>query len=162
RPLLTALLCGLAVLAKETTVLYSIAFLLARTSWSWRERMRFGLLALGPGAAWQLILLLTFGSSGLLSALTRGAPAEHLMPLVGLLWAETKAPWAWAVQLVWVLLPALVAVAWGVVLLAHQRVPPVAWALIANGLFVASLPPASTDYLAHSMRIGLAVVVAIA
>jgi hypothetical protein len=162
RPLLAALLCGLAVLAKETTVLYAIAFLLSYKGWAWRERLRFGLLALGPGLVWQFVLLLTFGDSGLLAARTRGAPAEHLMPLVGLLWADTKAQWAWVVQLAWVLLPALVAFAWGIVLLVRERVPAVAWALIANGLFVASLPPASTDYLAHSMRIGLAVVVALA
>jgi hypothetical protein len=162
RPLLTALLCGLAILAKETTLLYGIAFLLARTTWTWRERLHFGLIALGPGIAWQFVLILTFGDSGLLAARTPGAPAEHLMPLVGLLWANTHAPWAWAVQVGWVLLPALVAIIWGVILLARRQISPVAWALIANGLFIASLPPASTDYLAHSMRIGLAVIVALA
>ncbi|MBK9712534.1 MAG: hypothetical protein IPO81_14645 [Kouleothrix sp.] len=162
RRLLAGLLCGLAVLAKETTVLYGIAFLLAGGSWDWRARLRFGVLALGPGLIWQLVLLLTFGETGITAAGTRGAPAEHMLPIVGLLGATTVADWAWGVQIMWVLVPSLAALLWGGYLLWVERFPPVGWALIANGLFVISLPGASTNYMAHSARIGLAVVVALA
>src|SRR5215510_13505356 len=85
-----------------------------------------------------------------------------MLPLVGLLGAEMKAAWAWGVQIAWVLVPSIVAVGWGVVQLWYGHRSPVAWGLILNGLFVASLPSASTDYLAHSMRLALAVVITLA
>ena len=162
RPFLTGLMCGLAVLAKETTGLYGVAFLMASGGWGWRARLRFGLLAFGPGLAWQIVLLYTFTDTGLTASLSRGAPAEHMLPLVGLLGAEMKAAWAWGVQIAWVLVPSVVAVGWGAVQLWYGHRSPVAWGLILNGLFVASLPSASTDYLAHSMRLALAVVITLA
>jgi hypothetical protein len=162
RPVVAGLLCGLAVLAKETAILYGIAFLLAPGGWGWRQRIRFSALAFGPGLIWQLVLVLTFGNSGIAAAMTRGAPAEHMLPLAGLLRVDMPAKWAWAVQIAWILVPALIAIVWGAYLLWREKAPPVAWALIANGLFVASLPQASTEYFAHSSRIALGVVVALA
>jgi hypothetical protein len=162
RPILAGLLCGLAVLAKETTLLYGIAFVLASNGWRWRQRICFAALAFGPGALWQLVLLLTFGDTGITAAAAPGAPAEHMLPLAGLLWADMAVPWAWGLQIGWALVPALAAVIWGAYLLWRQKAPPVALALILNGLFVISLPPPSTEYFAHSARLGLGVVVGLA
>jgi len=157
QPLLTAVLFGVAILAKESTILYTVGFLMASLHWSWRARLRFALLALVPGTLWQLVLVFTFGQSGI----TAGVGENHMVPLVGLLGAQLKAAWAWGVQIGWVLIPSLVAVVWGLILLWKREDSPVAWVLILNGLFVASLPRESTDYLVHSTRIELAVIVAL-
>jgi hypothetical protein len=157
QPLPAALLFGLAILAKESAILYPAGFLMASLRWSWPQRTRFALLALAPGMLWQLVLVYTFGQSGL----TAGVGENHMFPLSGLLDAELKAAWAWGVQIAWVLIPSLIAVAWGLILLWKRHDWPVAWVLILNGLFVTSLPPESTDYLVHSTRIELAVIVAL-
>ena len=71
-------------------------------------------------------------------------------------------PWAWIFQVTWVFIPAFIAVVWGMYVLWREKSPPVAWALLLNGLFVLSLPSPSTRYFVHSSRIALGVIVALA
>ena len=156
----SALLSGLAILTKETTVLYAVALLFGQHKWSYSRVFNFMLLALGPGIIWQIVLLLQFGRLGI-TAGTQSA-GQNMFPLLGLINAKTEAPWAWGVQILWVLVPAIAAVIIGVCLLWKRTSWAVAWALVLNGLFIIVLPATSTNYLAHSMRIGLAVVVALA
>lgn len=161
KPLVAAGLFGVAVLAKETAILYGIAFLLAQTSLSRPARGFFALLAFGPALLWQVVLIATFGESGIIAAFHPGSPADHMFPLVGLWQAQMHAPGAWIIQIGWVLIPSAVAVGWGAFRLWRQDRSPIAWALLLNGLFVLSLPAPSTEYMVHSARIALAVVVAI-
>ncbi|MCS6938293.1 MAG: hypothetical protein NZM94_03425 [Roseiflexus sp.] len=164
RPAPAALLFGLAVLAKETAILYSIAFIIShiRTQ-SWRRQALFGLLSLGPGALWQLTLIALFGQSGLTAAFQAGAPANRMFPFTGLLTTPMRAPDFWIVQALWIFAPSLGAACWGLiaVLRDRERTSPVSWALLLNGLFVLALPAPSCEYMVHSARIALAVVVAL-
>jgi hypothetical protein len=61
-----------------------------------------------------------------------------------------------------VLLPALLALGWGALRVWRRDISPVSLALVLNGLFIASLPAASADYMVHSARIALAVLVSLA
>lgn len=162
QPVATGIFLGIAMLAKETAVLYGVAFILG--SWatsSWRERVRMAVLTMGPITLWQLVLIVCCGEPGLTAALHAGAPGDGMMLMMGLINAKLASPWAWPIQIGWVLFPGLLAVIWGGVALIVGKRSPIAWCLLLNGLFVISLPPSSTEYLVHSARIGLAVIVAL-
>jgi hypothetical protein len=162
RPVAAGALLGAAVLAKETAALYGAAVILgAWASSSWRERARLALLSAGPSVLWQLALIARFGESGLAAAMRAGSPADHMAPLVGLIYADMAAPWAWGIQIGWVLAPALLAAIWGAAAIIGGDRSPAAWCLLLNGLFICALPPASTEYLVHSTRIGLAAIIAL-
>jgi hypothetical protein len=153
-------LLGLAALAKETSLLFTVSFLVAARLGPRPGLRRFALLSLGPPVAWQLYLAQTFGLTGFQAALTPGHPGAGMLPLVG--YFATPLSLMWALQGIWVLLPALVSLALGLCILRRSPLQPAGWALALNGPFVASLPAASTDYLGWSARIGLSVVVALA
>ncbi len=164
RPAPAAILFSFAILAKETAILYPIALIIShiRTQ-PWRQQALFGLISLGPGALWQLALIVLLGQSGLTAAFQAGAPADQMVPLIGLLTTPMRAPDFWILQALWVFAPSLGAVCWGLIALLRnsERTSPVSWALLFNGLFVLALPAPSCEYMVHSARIALAVVVAL-
>ncbi|MCS7290741.1 MAG: hypothetical protein NZ699_16590 [Roseiflexus sp.] len=164
RPAPAAILFGLAVLAKETAVLYPTAFIISHMQTQpWRKQALFGLLSIGHGALWQLMLIALLGQSGLTAAFQAGAPADRMFPFTGLLTTPMRASDFWIVQMLWVFTPSLGATCWGLIALLYgvERFSPASWALLLNGLFVLALPAPSCEYMVHSARIALAVVVAL-
>jgi hypothetical protein len=151
---------GLAALAKETALLFTVAFLcvlvLQRAGAGWR----FAILSVGPPALWQLVVAQELGITGVQAALLPGNPGQGMLPIASY-FSEAISPLT-ALQLIWVLLPAIVSVCWGLGVLGRSVSDPTGWALFLNGLFVTSLPPASTAAIWWSTRISLAVIVALA
>ena len=84
RPNWSAILFALAALAKETALLFAGAYgLHLLLTERWRPALRFGLLAAGPVAIWQMILWRWLGAPGIGSG---GAMATsfEMNPLMGL------------------------------------------------------------------------------
>lgn len=157
-PLPSAALLGLASLAKETTILFAVSLLISLALRRRREIWQFALLSLGPSLGWQVLLSQRLGRSGIEAALLPGNPGADLFPVVGYFAAPMSL--LWAIQVIWVLAPAIVSVGFGLRGLGQSITDPVSWTLLLNGAFVMSLPPTSTDLPWWSARIGVAVIVA--
>lgn len=149
---------ALAILAKETAVLFAVALIIPLLLQRRAAVLPFAALSLGPPLAWQLRIASAFGLTGVQAAVLPGYPADNMFPVRAFL----EAPQPPALQIAWVLLPAVVAVGWGLWQLGDRVADPAGWALVINGLLVASLPPSSVACLCWSTRIALAVVVALA
>lgn len=144
RPVWSALLFALAALTKETALVFAGAygaylFLAA----GWRPALRFGAVAVGPYACWQLFLWRWLGVPGLGSG---GAMATsfEFVPFMGL-WRIGAVSWS-ALLLYSVILGPLVVLPtlWALWRtgreLAGRRWHPVSLALFANGAVLLFLP----------------------
>ena len=100
------------------------------------------------------------GITGIQAALLPGNPGAGMVPMLGYFAAPISL--MWALQALWVLGPAVASVGVGLRGLGKSIADPASWALLLNGVFVASLPPASTNLPWWSARIGLAVIIALA
>ena len=151
---------GLATLARETAVLFAVAYMVAygyRRRWA--AALWFGPLGVLPLLAWLLTLAIAFGGTGV----TFTPPFERV-PFSGVL-HHAEAPRLFALLIVLIVVPTVVA--WAVVLravvatrLRPDRLDPllVAWAL--NLLLVTMLSHRSYEELISSGRIGIGAVLA--
>ncbi len=144
RPLTAALLAGLALFAKETTVLFWGALLLEALFSRRSSRAAAALTAGGVAfALWQLWLWRTFGRPGIGSGGAMSTPFEWI-PLMGLLRVGQVSTKVLAVFLAafgpTVVLPALWGTAAGIRDLWRGRGDAASWALLANAGAVLFLP----------------------
>jgi len=80
RPTAAALSMGLAVLSRETAILFPLGYLvLYLLQMRWQDALRLLLLSIAPTIVWYIIVGLLFNTSGLSSA-----PAFQLIPFQGL------------------------------------------------------------------------------
>jgi len=97
RPTLAALLWGLAVLSRETALLFPLGYIaLYLHQRRWQDASRLLLLSIIPTAAWYFIVGLHFHTNSL-----TGAPPFELIPFQGLFYFYNNPP------LFWVLVPLL-------------------------------------------------------
>ena len=145
RPWLSALCFGLALLAKETVVVFIggqiLYFLFNR---QWKQVGLLTLLTILPFLIWQVVLRSLFGSFGLGSGGYLGTSFE-IIPFNGV-WqiASTKGLVVFIVFLLflgpWVMFPAI----WGIIASVRQLFQrnwhPYVWALAANAAFIPFTP----------------------
>jgi hypothetical protein len=161
---LSATLFGLAVLARETTVVFATLyalFLLVGSGASTGRRLRdaalFGTIAIGPAVVWQLFLVSWIGNLG-----WQQATGPVWLPFSGLLALyPLSQPVLEVVQAV--IVPGVVCLVAGLWAMwrmeAWRRVE--CWALVLNALlFVLLLPSASLTDLLGSARVATGVVLA--
>jgi hypothetical protein len=87
RPTTAALMMGLAVLSRETAILFPIGYLVVYVYQKhWRDALRLTLLAIAPTIAWYLVIALLFRSTGVTTA-----PAFQLIPFKGLFYFSNDA-----------------------------------------------------------------------
>ena len=80
RPAIAALMMGMAVLSRETAILFPIGYLLVYVYQKrWQDALRLILLAIAPTVIWYLVIALLFRSTGVTTA-----PAFQLVPFRGL------------------------------------------------------------------------------
>jgi len=153
---ISAVLMAFAILTKETAALFGAALVISLLIQRRRATVSFVAVAFGPAVAWQLRVTSAFGITGVQAAFMAGNPGDQMTP-IGAFFLPSDDPF-WLVQLGWILIPSIVAVIWGAFGLRRKFDDPAAWALLLNGGFVASLPPASVECLCWSSRIGLAII----
>ena len=80
RPTGAALMMGLAVLSRETAILFPIGYLVVCVYQKrWPDALRLGLVSIAPTIAWYAVIALLFHSTGVTTA-----PAFQLVPFRGL------------------------------------------------------------------------------
>ncbi len=140
----TGLLFGLALFAKETTILFVVAHgLYALTTRDPRRMWSVGGLALLPFALWQLVLWQVFGAPGLGSGGCLATPFE-LIPFMGLWRIALISLSVFGVFVLFlgpgVLLPTL----WGIIAAARRlwqgQQHPYIWAMAVNALAIPFTP----------------------
>ncbi|HET7011931.1 MAG TPA: hypothetical protein VFI11_14225 [Anaerolineales bacterium] len=145
RRALGAVLIGLALFAKETTLAFWLAALLADLLAGKSNRGSARMLAAGGAffAVWQLWLWRTFGEPGLGSGGAQGTPFEW-MPFAGLARVGQVDMKVLALYLVifgpTIVLPAVWALVASVRALVEDARDPNAWGLGVNGALIAFLP----------------------
>lgn len=138
-PTLAALSMGLAVLTRETAVLFPLGFLLfALYQKDWRNALRLLLLSFAPTAIWYGIVWVIFRGTGLTTA-----PAFELVPFAGLFYfAHDSRRFAFLIPLMFI--PTVISL--GLLIreaLAH-RWWNVSWAIwLFNLILVTNMSPLS-------------------
>jgi hypothetical protein len=164
--ILSAALFGLAVLARETTVIFPVLYVLfllldSSVGMTRARRLReaglFAALAIGPALLWQLFLVWWIGEPGWQQATGPvWLPFSGLMELYPFSQARLEVVQA-------VVIPGVVCLAAGLWAMWRERAwrRVEAWALVLNAVvFVLLLPSASLTDLLGSARVAIGVVVA--
>ena len=87
RPTIAALIMGLAVLSRETALLFPLGYLVVYLYQKrWQDALRLFLLSIAPTMAWYGIIALLFKSTGVTTA-----PAFQLIPFEGLFYFSNDA-----------------------------------------------------------------------
>ncbi|HEU0002421.1 MAG TPA: glycosyltransferase 87 family protein [Ktedonobacteraceae bacterium] len=87
RPTVAALIMGVAVLSRETAILFPMGYLLVYLYQKrWRDALRLFLLSIAPTVIWYAIIALLFKTSGVTTA-----PAFQLIPFKGLFYFANDA-----------------------------------------------------------------------
>ncbi|MBI1279345.1 MAG: hypothetical protein GC179_14550 [Anaerolineaceae bacterium] len=104
----TAIIFGLAALAKETTLIFSGAYVLYLfPQRDWKNGLLVGIISVLPFAFWQLILFKTLGSFGVGSGGAQATSFE-IIPLMGIIRIWTDTPAEARLKILLILAPTLI------------------------------------------------------
>jgi hypothetical protein len=142
--LISYVLFGLGLFAKEVTILFVAAAVIAAVSQkSWRDLLGLGFISLFPFACFQVWLLQVFGQSGIGSG---GAMATsfELIPFMGLLRIWFSSP-IYGLAMLIVFIPAVILPSiWGIIVSLRKLIDwdtnVVVFALLFNALAIPFLP----------------------
>lgn len=144
---LASVLLALAVLSKETALLYcAVCALSALLRRDWRA-LPWAVASVVPALGWQVVLLSRFGRMPLLS----GPPMDAFWPLAGISQHLSLDPGRLS-ALVVVGVPALVLFAWGLWRMAKGGASLVIWLITAHALAVMYMPSPVYDHIMHAGR----------
>jgi hypothetical protein len=165
RPGRAALLFALAALAKETTLIFAAAYgLYVLSTEGRRMALRFGLVAAGPFAVWQIFLWQWLGSPGIGSGGAMATPFE-MIPLMGLWRIGAISPAALMLYVAilgpLVILPTLWALWTAGREIVRGRRHPLALALFLNAAVLLFLPHSSWREFLAMLRLSVGLMAAV-
>jgi hypothetical protein len=157
RPTVAALVMGLAVLSRETAVLFPIGYLLIYLyQRCWRDALRLVLLSLAPAAAWYILVAALFHVKGIPTG-----PAFELIPFVGLFYFASD--WyRFHNLIIFMLLPTVLSLSLLVKELLQHRWQNAAWLIwLFNLALVIYMSPLSYVELVSAGRLSTGLVLAV-
>lgn len=156
RPTSAALTLGLAVLSRETAVLFPVGYLLVSLyQRRWRDALRLMLLSIVPAAAWYILVAAFFHVKGIPTG-----PAFQLIPFQGLFYYSNN-PYRFQILIISMLIPTLLSLFLLVKEALQYRWQNASWLIwLFNLILVMSMSPLSYVELVSSGRLSTGLVLA--
>jgi hypothetical protein len=156
RPTVAALIMGLAVLSRETAVLFPLGYLLVSLYQKrWRDALRLMLLSIAPTAAWYILVAALFHVKGIPTG-----PAFQLIPFQGLFYFANN-PYRLQILIISMLIPTSLSLFLLVKEALQHRWQNAAWLIwLFNLVLVIYMSPLSYSELVSSGRLSTGIVLA--
>jgi len=156
RPTVAALVMGLAVLSRETAILFPVGYLLVSLyQRRWRDALRLLLLSIAPAAAWYILVAALFHVNGIPTG-----PAFELIPFQGLFYFSNN-PYRLQILIISMLIPTVLSLFLLVKEAVQHRWQNVSWLTwLFNLILVMSMSPLSYVELVSSGRLSIGLVLA--
>ncbi len=156
RPTVAALIMGLAVLSRETAVLFPIGYLLVSLYQKrWRDALRLMLLSIAPAAAWYILVVALFHVKGIPTG-----PPFQLIPFQGLFYFANNS-YRLQILIISMLIPTLLSLFLLVKEALQHRWQNASWLIwLFNLVLVMTMSPLSYVELVSSGRLSTGLVLA--